>query len=82
VRRNRTCLDFYRITTGGLLTLLGDIDHGAKGLAPAAPRELPTPSIPLLGLLGAALLGIGVARIHDRDLTSRPLGRATDGVGW
>ena len=45
------------------MTHLGDMDHVAKGLAPVAP-PLPTLSLAMLGLLGAALLVAGAAGIR------------------
>jgi len=65
---------FYRITTGGVVTYLGDMDHVAKGLAPVAP-PLPTLSLPMLGLLGAALLVAGAARIRANPANDDPASR-------
>ena len=53
-----------RITTGGAVTFLGDLDHVARGLAPV----LPPPAIPavptsLLGLLAVSLLALGRQRL-------------------
>jgi hypothetical protein len=58
---------FFRITTGGAVTYLGDMDHVAKGLAPIGPPG-PNPVVPalstaMLAFLGGALLLFGRRRL-------------------
>lgn len=49
---------FFRITTGGAVTFLGDMDHVSKGLVPVVPRpEIPALSGTMLAVL-ALILGI------------------------
>jgi hypothetical protein len=50
---------FFRITTGGVVSYLGDMDHVAKGLVPVAPPAVPALSTALLGLLAGSLLICG-----------------------
>ena len=56
---------FFRITTGGEVTFLGNMDHVAKGLAIAKDPLTTVPALPFLMLLvlGALLSLIGRARI-------------------
>lgn len=55
----------FRITPGGAVTLLGDMDHVSKGLAPTAPGPPAVPAVTPLafGLLGALVLMIGRLRL-------------------
>ena len=55
---------FFRITPGGVVTFLGDMDHVSKGLAPARSLD-PVPALPgstsallLLGLVTTGGLAI------------------------
>jgi hypothetical protein len=52
---------FFRITTGGVVTFLGDMDHVSKGLVPALPVDVepvPTLSWPMTAVLALLLLGV------------------------
>ena len=53
---------FFRITTGGGVTYLGDMDHVAKGLAPVATPIVPALSTAMLALLAGSLLILGCGR--------------------
>ena len=50
---------FFRITTTGVVTYLGDMDHVAKGFVVAGPANLPALPAPMLGVLAASLLVLG-----------------------
>jgi hypothetical protein len=50
---------FFRITTGGVVTYLGDMDHVAKGLVPVAVPAVPALSPAMLGLFVGWLLIFG-----------------------
>jgi len=54
---------FFRITTGGNVTFLGDMDHVTKGLVPVQPFGGPVAALsnPLLGVLAMAVMFIGCA---------------------
>lgn len=56
---------FFRITTGGAVTFLGDMDHVAKGFALALPPPA-VPALPaaMLVLLAGLLLTLGARRIR------------------
>jgi hypothetical protein len=59
--------DLYQISTAGVVTFIGDMDHVSKGLAsvtPAPPNHVPTLSLPAMALLVAALLVIGAVRMR------------------
>ena len=54
---------FFRITTAGVITYLGDMDHVAKGLARvAATPVVPSLSTAMLALLAGSLLILGCGR--------------------
>lgn len=53
---------FFSITTGGSVTLLGNMDHVAKGMAPAEVRA-PSLGRPALGCL-VVLFALGAWRVH------------------
>ena len=55
---------FFRITTGGAVIFLGNMDHVTKGLVPVAPPP-PVPALqnPIIGALVLALMLVGGARI-------------------
>ena len=59
---------FFRITTGGTVTYLGNMVEVTKGLVPVEPLGLPVPSLsnPLLGVLLMAVMLIGCARLAGR----------------
>jgi len=50
---------FFRITTGGVVTFLGDMDHVSKGLVPSLPFVQPVPALSgsMTALLAFGLLG-------------------------
>jgi hypothetical protein len=54
---------FFRITTGGNVTFLGNMDHVTKGLVPVQPFGGPVAALsnPLLGVLAMAVMFIGCA---------------------
>lgn len=52
----------YRITTSGAVTVLGPMDHIAKGLVPISV-PIPSLSAPMLGVLATALLVFGSRRL-------------------
>jgi hypothetical protein len=64
---------FFRITTGGAVTLLGSMDHVSKGLVPVMEpvASLPTLSKPMFAVLMMGLLLIGATRIAIRPVPSR-----------
>ncbi len=52
---------FFRITTGGAVTFLGNMDHVSKGLvAEVPPPPVPTLRNPMVGLLVLALIFVGL----------------------
>jgi hypothetical protein len=59
---------FFRITTGGTVTFLGNMDHVSKGLVLVQPLGLPVPALsnPLRGVLLMAVMLIGCARLVGR----------------
>ena len=61
---------WLRITPGGAVTSLGDMDHVAKGLALPSPPLPPVPSVssPLLALLIAMLGSSGATRLGRRRI--------------
>jgi hypothetical protein len=50
---------FFRITTNGVVTFVGNMDHVSKGLVPAA-SPVPGLTLPALGALSLGLLLLGV----------------------
>ena len=56
---------FFRITTGGAVTFLGNMDHVTKGLVPVEAFVSPVPALtkPMIGVLAMALMLVGGARI-------------------
>jgi hypothetical protein len=59
----------YQLTVGGFVTVIGDMDHVSKGLvlaAPPPPNDVPALSLPMMGLLGVALLLVGAGRATRR----------------
>jgi hypothetical protein len=72
---------FFRITTGGVVTFIGNMDHVAKGLAPVAQPSFGVPVLPpaLLVILALSLLTIVRARVAGPASTvgPRPSGSAS-----
>ncbi len=64
---------FFRITTGGAVTFLGNMDHITKGLVPAA-AVLPVPALPnpMIGVLVLALMFVGGVMFLRRDARELP----------
>ena len=59
---------FFRITTTGVVTDLGAMDHVSKGLV-RAPPQLPTLSTALLGVLAGLLSAFGCWSLARPDLS-------------
>jgi len=73
---------FFRITTDGAVTLLGNMDHVSKGLVPGRAPVFSVPALPnpMMGALLVALMLLGGVWILERDVRGFRAGRYRRGA--